>query len=484
MIKKYILQYQNMSLPLKAGVWFFICNILQKGISVITTPIFTRLLSTSEYGTFNIFMSWRDLLAIFITFGLSSSVYQKRLVELNHDNERRILTSSLQGLAMTTATISFLIYCIFHQYLDTLFGLSFYYVVAIYISVIMTTSFDFWAMRKRVDYSYKPLVILTLIVVILKPLISIIMILLIPSHKIDDRIYSIVFVEVAAFLGILIKQFYDGKVFFHKANWKYAMVFVLPLIPHFLSQRILNQSDKIMINSMVGSEEAGIYSLAHSVGWLLTIVVSAFDSVLAPWIYKRIKEGNLDRIRQAVLYPLFAMAIACFVFIIIGPEMVKVFATRDYFDAVWTLPPFVLSTFLMLLYSYFIYFEYYYEKTQYIMIATIASALLNVLLNYVFINNFGYLSAGYTTFVSYLFYTCAHYFVYRRICSNQLNMHVVYDIRMMSIISILLFITGFGIMALYPYPIIRYSIIVFVMMIVILKRNTIINVISSFSEKS
>ena len=49
-IMKIITKYRKCSVQVKASFWFLICAFFQRGISVITTPIFTRLLSTAEYG--------------------------------------------------------------------------------------------------------------------------------------------------------------------------------------------------------------------------------------------------------------------------------------------------------------------------------------------------------------------------------------------------------------------------------------------------
>ena len=51
--KKAFKKYKCMNIALKAGIWFTICNLLQKGISFITLPIFTRLLNESQYGTYS-----------------------------------------------------------------------------------------------------------------------------------------------------------------------------------------------------------------------------------------------------------------------------------------------------------------------------------------------------------------------------------------------------------------------------------------------
>lgn len=48
--KKIIQKYKSMSAPLKSGVWFTLCGFLQKAISMICTPIFTRILTEKQYG--------------------------------------------------------------------------------------------------------------------------------------------------------------------------------------------------------------------------------------------------------------------------------------------------------------------------------------------------------------------------------------------------------------------------------------------------
>ena len=49
MFKELKKSYNNMPVQVKASFWFLICSFMQKGISTIATPIFTRLLTTAEY---------------------------------------------------------------------------------------------------------------------------------------------------------------------------------------------------------------------------------------------------------------------------------------------------------------------------------------------------------------------------------------------------------------------------------------------------
>ena len=77
MIRKLLGKYNSLSVQIRATIWFFVCSVLQRGISVITTPIFTRLLSTEEYGQFSVFNSWLSIAQIIVTLQLSAGVYRE-----------------------------------------------------------------------------------------------------------------------------------------------------------------------------------------------------------------------------------------------------------------------------------------------------------------------------------------------------------------------------------------------------------------------
>ena len=102
-------------------------------------------------------------------------------------------------------------------------------------------------------------------------------------------------------LYFYVLNLYRGKYFFCKKYWLYALNFNLPLIPHYLSQSVLNQSDRIMINSMVGMGEAAIYSVAYSISTLMVLVTSAINSSFIPYTYKCIRDkkytelGNITK---------------------------------------------------------------------------------------------------------------------------------------------------------------------------------------------
>ena len=420
-------------------------------------------------------MGFLAALSILITFGMASSVYVKKLVDLDTQEEKNKLTCSLQGLATLTTIIGLAIYLLFMDFWNRIFNLPTLAVLSIFVSVLFTTAFDFWAARARVNYKFRALVIITLLFAVMKPVTAIIAMSRV-TETAYARIYSVTGVEFLCFFSIYVINFASREKLYNGKYWKYAMLFVLPLIPHFLSQRILSQSDRLMIQNMVGDSEAGIYGLANSVGGLLYIVVTSVDSVMAPWAYSNIKSNNIGQIRKISLYTIIGMAFISTGLIMVVPEVVSIFAPVEYHEAIWTVPPLIISTYFMLVYFFFIYFEYYFEETKKTMIATVSSAALNIALNFYCIRAFGYIAAGYTTLVCYIAYTLFHYFAFANTCRKHGIDQSPYDTKLFLLVSVLFTAVGLSAMALYNMPLIRYLLAGIIVIAAIVRRKRIISI--------
>jgi len=471
MTKKLIDKYNSLPLQVKASFWFLICAFLQKGITSITTPIFTRLLNTQEYGQYSVFLSWQTILTNVITLNLFSGVFVQGLVKF--EDRKRQFASAMQGLELTLCACWTVIYLLFHNFWNRLLKLNTPLMLSM-IAIIWTSAvFQFWAVEQRVELKYRNLVILTTIASIGRPLIGIILILC-SENKVLAMVLGMVIADVAAYAWLFFVQMRRGGVFYSASTWKYALMFNLPLLPHYLSMSVLTGSDRIMISNMVGSSEAGIYNLAHGVSFIMTLFNTALMQTIEPWLYRKIKEKRISDI-SAVAYPTFMLIAAVNLFLIIlAPEIVAIFAPPAYYEAIWVIPPLAMSVYFMFAYCFFAVFEFYYEKTQLVMIATTTSAVLNIILNYFFIQIFGYKAAGYTTLTCYIIYAGFHYLFMRKICNEFLEGVQPYKLKYLLGITGVFLLCGFMFLLTYSHPVIRYTILVVLIVAAIIMRKTII----------
>lgn len=469
--------YINLSAPVKASLWFTICSILQKGISMITIPIFTRLLTTDQYGVYSVYQSWYSVIAIFATLNLSAGVFNNGMIKYEKDKNKYI--STLQGLSTFATVIVFCIYVVAMNFWNDILGLSSVFVFAMFMQLLFEPAYLFWSARQRFSYRYRKLVVVTLIISITSPLLGIVAVLS-TTYKVEARIISYVFVQVCIGLIFYIYNFNNGKIIFSKKYWRFALAFNLPLIPHYLSMSILGQSDRIMISYMVDSGKAAIYSVAYSISSLMTIVTTSINNSFIPYTYKAMKEKKYKGINDNSKFLLIFVGLAVVLVMAFAPEIIKIFAPKEYYEAIWIIPPVTVSVYFMFLYPLFANVEFYFEENKYIMTASCVGAIANISLNYFFIPIFGFMAAGYTTLVCYIMFAISHYIFHRKVIKKHIGRIQIYNIKFIFSFSILILIIMFFMILLYNYNLLRYSLISILLLITSIKRVVLIKLIKKY----
>ena len=468
-IKKF---YNNFSAPVKATMWFLICSIIQKCFSLISTPIYTRILSTSEYGKVANFSSWYELLYPFATLYISGIAYNNVLVKYENDKDKA--TFSLMTLTSCVTTGFFIIYLFWNNWFNKWLDISTTMMFFMFLQLLFVPVFDFWSAKERYDYKYKRLIIVTIGNTIATLVLSIVSIL-IAQHKYEARVVSGIFVIAATGIAIYLSTWKKAKGI-NIDYWGYALRISIPLIPHYLSMKILNQADRVMITKMVGVSETGIYSLAYTVSMLALVITDAINRSLCPYIYKKIRSKEVQEIRKTthsvILLVLGAIVIEMFV----APELIHIFATKDYLAAIWIIPPVALSVFFIFIYVLFSNVEFYYEKTIFATLSSLFVAIVNVGLNYLFIRLFGSLAAGYTTLACYIIFALLHYLNYKVVTKKNADLSNVYDIKFIVILSVIGILCMLACLFLYRYTLIRWLIVIAIMLLSYIYRSQIIKV--------
>ncbi len=480
MIKKAVEKYKMLSQEVRASFWFLVCGFLQRGISVITTPIFSRVLTTAEYGDFSVFNTWTNIVTIFATLNLASGVYTRGLIKYGDDREQ--YTGSLESLLIVCVGVAFAVYLLFQQQWNQFFGLSSSFMYAMFIEILMAAAFQFWSAQQRVDVKYVRLVFFTLVNAFLRPTVGVIAVLSFPEHRLEARIYSMVAVDVLTFGVFFLGFFKNGLKALTTKYWKYALAFNLPLVPHYLSQVVLNQSDRVMIKSLVGSSEAGIYSLAYSLASLMLILNTAVVNTLTPWMYKKIMKKDYSSIGSRTLPILLLIAFANFTLVAFSPEAFLILAPASYHKAIWVIPSVAASTYFIFMYSLFSNFEYYYDKTKFMMGISVAGACLNVLLNYIFIPIYGFYAAGYTTLFCYILYCIGHYLIMRWVSRKYMGGEKVYNMKLIVVISALFLLLCGLMMAVYNYMLIRILLYAVICAIFVARRKDFIRIFAEMRD--
>lgn len=471
MYQKLYYKYANMSDIAKATFWFFICNIFQKCISFLTTPIFTRLLSTDQYGVFVTYNSWMQILTIIVTFRLDYGIFNKGMSHFSEHKDEYAAT--MQGITTVITTICFIIYLIFRHYFNELTGLSTFISVAMFLELYATSAISYWSLRQRYDFKYKSVVFVTLSIAILNSVLGIFAVLLF-NRTGQARILSAVLVQICFGIIIYIYNFKKGRTFLNFEYAKYAILFNIPLIPHYFASYILDQFDRIMIMKMVSYSAVGIYGLAYGSGFVIKIVTNSLNNTLIPWMYRQLENKNFSDIEKCVKSIIEFVSIGFMVYMALSPEIISVMGSKNYSEATYILPPVTASVFLIFMYELFANIEFYYNRNKMTMYIAIFGAVANIILNYIFIQIGGYVMAAYTTLICYIYFSIAHFIYMTRVVKKECGVNI-FSFSM--VIQNICIIVGFSIMILLCINsnIIRYIIIIMLLVYAFVRRKKLLS---------
>lgn len=463
--------YSQMSIVTKATLWFIICSILQKGIAVLTTPVFTRLMTTEQYGQFSVYSSWLQVITIFTTLRLNGAVFNKGMSKYKDDRDS--YTATMQTVTVISTCICFAIYIVFRQQINALTELPTFIMVAMFIELYFIPAIDYWTVKKRYEYLYVPVVVRTLVMAALNAVIGIVAVCLLPE-KGYARIITCVLVDVCFGIGLFAYNYRKSNAKLVKEYAVFAVRFNAPLLIHYISQYILEQFDRIMVQKMVGIAAAGIYSVAYGVGLLLRIVTTSINNALVPWQYEKLEKKKYKELDDVMFSFLCVVAACSVVLSCLAPEVMHILAGEAYYEGVYVIPPVALGLFFSFMYTLYANIEFYFEKTKFSMYISMTGAILNIVLNYIGIQLFGYIAAAYATLICYLVFAIGHY-IYTISCIKKSKESQDYSFNVIRLIGLSVSVLGFSILFIYLYDsiFIRYGIILAIFLILISQRKRI-----------
>lgn len=469
-INKTINMYKNLPLALKSSIIYLVVSLIQKGLGFISSPIYTRLLTSDEYGSVSVYLSMEQLLGIISMFCLSAGCFDIGMQDYKEDRDNFIFNTIVLSnfITLVCGSILALSYPLIKGYI----GVSPLLLITMFVSFFFQPAFIFWTRKERFEYKYKISGLLTALSAIISILVSIIAIFFCPKNKVEARVIGALAPTLIVYLFFWIYYWtkVESKINFHYL--KFAFFFNLPLIPHYLSSYILNSFDRLMIANLIGNSQAAYYSLAYSAAAIITMIWTAVNSSLVPFLLDKYEHKDYDEASK-VLNPILGMfAFLCIGIVLIAPEVIKILGTTEYYEAIYVIPPIVGGVFFQSLYYVFTNVLYYYKKPHYIMIASVLTALLNLLLNYIFISLFGYIAAGYTTLFCYMLQAVMDFFIAKKIIEKN-----IFDIKTILFLSLLVIIISLFSNILYLSNTVRYICLIIFIIIFIIRKDDIVKTI-------
>lgn len=451
---------KGMSIEVKSATVYTLSSVFSRGLAIISMPIFTRIMSSADIGVVNLYTSWYSMISIVSTLALTSGGYSLAMKEF--DGERDAYESSVLTLTTIMALVIGGGLVLLSPWASPAIGLSPRLIFLMAFGLLVMPAWDFWNLRQRFEYRYKLSFVLSVGSAVLATAASVGAVLLVSSQPelnvelSEARLtanYLVVYGLSAAMWILLMVR---GKRFYDRRFWKFSLNLSLPLIGYSIASQVLSVSDRVMISSMVGDAETGVYGVLYSASSIALFLWTAINASFIPYLFRNIDTEGHRGIRKASTLLLAVFALVSVLISWLGPEIVKVLATDEYLSAIALMPPIAAGVFLTSISNLYSNILVYYKKTKYIMFAAISAAVANVALNLVAIPLFGYGAAAYTTLASYIILAVSQWIWATNACRERGRMEPVYEDGKLGALSLICIAATMAGVILYQTNVLRY----------------------------
>ena len=372
-------------------------NISTKLISFFLLPIYTALLSTSEYGTFDYILSIATFCVPFVSLLMDESIFRFLIDCKTELDEKRVISTSI--IVVFIGMICFAIIGIpVMNFLD--YSYTYYAVVYILLCVIsgMISALlrgigrtDQYAIFNFLSGATNVVLNVFFIAVLRQGLRG-----MLAASILSLLIVSTIFIfKMRLWLYIDLKNV-DSKLA------KSMITYSFPLIPNKISWTIINLSDRIILMNVVGSAATGLYAVSYKFPNLMDTVYGFF--------YQSWKESSarvLGNESQNDFYNMVYKYLKNFMFaIVLGltafmPIIFKILINKNYYNAIYYVPILLIATYFANISGFYGGIFTAYKDTK-IMGTTTIAAVINLVINLFTIKWIGVYAAALSTLIANL----------------------------------------------------------------------------------
>ncbi len=432
---------------LKAGAWYTVASFLKKGVAFASTPIFARLLTKGEFGSYENFEVWLSICAVVCTLNLKSSVFKARY---DYEDDFDGYLSSITFLGTISTACFYAMVVIFQDFFVGLLKIDMIYLHVMFIELMFAPSLDILQAKHRIRQEYKIQVAISIFESLACTFCSVAMVFLC-KDKLSARIIGGEVPDIIIYLIVFGVLLYRGRKLVHTEYWKYAAAYSIPVIPHLLSNIVLGSSDKVMIRNMIGAEANGNYALAYKCGMIVSTLMTSLNQAMTPWLYQKLHAKQEESIKKVNRIYIVSFVILVLAFVLLAPEIIWILGDKNYAGVEYIVPPIMLGYGFKFAYTGYVNVEQFHKKTGIVSVGTLIAAVFNIVTNLIFLPIFGYGAAAYTTMAGFIMLLLLHYAI-----SRKYGFTKIYDNRFTFMVMTGMMLLGLALQFLYPFMILRW----------------------------
>lgn len=405
------LDTSNLKYLLGKGGISFLFRIIGMVLSFFNIWLISNFFDTEAYGIFSLIQTFILILSLIFTLGVQNVLISEINNQLNDgvDYSHSFLLKTSK-LVLVTSILPILILYFGKETLSHLFNnknlIKHFEFIAISIPFLLLHEvilYYFIALKKFVRFGFfmffLPNIFFTTSILIFKNLIN-------------DSFYITVLFCLSYILTFFIEFVLTFRGFKFKTSTKKLLSYqkilqkALPMMFSGIMVLLLNWTDILMLGVMKSEKEVGIYNAAFKIGFMVLIIISTINVIIVPKISELFQEGKLIELKKLLnrstqLITILTLPIVL-VLIVFGKYILAQFGS-DFIEGYLVLVIITLSSFFSSICGNVDQILNFTNNQSALLKINIFSLLLNVVLNFFLIDNYGIEGAATASLISTIF---------------------------------------------------------------------------------
>lgn len=384
-----------------------VANLVSVFLGIILLPVYTRFLTPTDYGIVSIAASITSFLSAFYVLGLTNA-YGRFYFDFKHDTRelKRHISTIVLFLTAYGLLLSLLITFSGRGIERFTPGVPFspYIILAVWSSYLALL-FQLRLQLYQIEQKAKQYATLLVVNIIVQSLLTIFFVVLLKKGALGYITAGLVSNFVFSLVSFWLLRSYLRPVI-DTTKLKVSLRYGLPLVPHILGGWMMALADRIILNRLVDTAEAGLYSVAYTLGTGMNLVSMSINYAWAPFFMSQMKDrGDAAKVEIA-RFATYWVGAMCFVFLLISlfsREILAVLTASQYHVAYRVVPLIALGYLFTGFYYVVVNPLFWLGRTPLIAVGTITGGLLNVGLNFLFVPHMQMMGSALATALSNLY---------------------------------------------------------------------------------
>ncbi len=383
------------------GAAYTAASIVSKLIAVALLPLYTRFLTTADYGVAEVLFAAVVAASIVIRFGVIEAVL--RFYYKSGEDPGAAVASSFAALFWFSTAAALIALPFAEPISEALLVRPAPDLARIAIGGLwVATLHEYLLTLFRLEERAKAFFTVTIANVLAA--IALTVVLVVGEDEGARGLLLGSYVSGAAFvLGLIFVHRRRLSLLIDRALLRRMLRFGLPTMPAELSLYALNFADRIIIFRMLGAAEAGLYAVAVKFAQAVNVLVRGFQLAWPPLAYSIRDDGEARRLYAAVV----TWFVAGCAFVVVGIWLLarwiaRALAAPEFFESYEAVGLISAAVTLYALYMVQLVILGRTGRTEFNLPATLAALVVNVVLNLILVPPLGIVGAGLALVASYL----------------------------------------------------------------------------------